>query len=187
MTNRFFLIASISVFIFGCQKEKKQDAFEITNNRIGFLTPEIQVSQLDSIFKNDSIINGSVGNKLLNVNEIIVHEKGGAKLLILEVKTASDPTSTIENIQVIDPRYKTLSGLSSGSIFKDIKDNYDISKINNTLSTAVIFVDSIQAYFTIDKKELSQEFRQTTDIKIKTSDIPDSAKIKHFWIRWDEN
>ena len=114
-------------------------------------------------------------------------KKEGAKLLVLEAKDESDPTSTIENIQVIDARYKTASGLSSGSTFKSIKDNYAISKINNTLSTAVIFVDSIQAYFTIDKKELPVTFQNSTDAKITVSDIPDTAKIKHFWISWSEH
>jgi hypothetical protein len=188
MIKKSFNIFLISLLIFSCQKEKKQNPFEITNNRIGVLTNKIQVKQLDSVFANDSIAKRTQGDQFLNnVNEIEVYEKGGAKLLVLEAQKESDPTSTIENIQIIDPRYKTSSGLSSGSIFKDIKDNYNISKINNTLSTAVIFVDSIQAYFTIDKKELSKKFQSTTDIEITVTDIPDSAKIKHFWISWDAN
>jgi len=55
------------------------------------------------------------------------------------------------------------------------------------LSAAVIFVDSIQASITIDKKELPSELKFNTDIKIKSSQIPDSAKIKHFLINWDSN
>ncbi len=188
MKSRIFQILIISVLFCGCQKEKKQSQFDIAINRIGFLTTEIKVNQLDSVFAKDSIVKSIMSKSSLGgSNEIEIYEKGGAKLLILEAKTPSDPTSTIENIQIIDPRYKTGSGLSSGSIFKNIKEHYTISKINNTLSTAVIFVDSIQAYFTVDKKELPKEFQHTTDIKIKASDIPDSAKIKHFWISWDHN
>ncbi|GAA4279274.1 hypothetical protein [Aquimarina mytili] len=186
MKSRIFQILLISVLLTGCQKEEKQSPFDISNNRIGFLTNEIKVSQLDSVFANDSIAKAITNkNSLSSSNEIEIYEKGGAKLLVLEVKNESDPSSTIENIQIIDPRYKTSSGLSSGGVFKNIKDHYTISKINNTLSTAVIFVDSIQAYFTIDKKELPKKFQNTTDAKIDVSDIPDSAKIKHFWISWD--
>jgi len=93
----------------------------------------------------------------------------------------------IESIQVIDPRYKTVSGLSVSGVFKDIKESYTITKINNTLSAAVIFVDSIQASITIDKKELPSELKFNTDTKIEASQIPDTAKIKHFLINWDEN
>ncbi|GGX21335.1 hypothetical protein [Aquimarina muelleri] len=178
----------VSLFIVSCQKEKQQNPFEITKNRIGLLTNEIKIKQLDSIFAKDSVVRIATNDKYLNnKNEIEVFEKGGAKLLILEPNNEGDSTSTIENIQIIDPRYKTASGLSSNSTFKDIKDHYEISKINNTLSTAVIFIDSIQAYFTIDKKELSKDFEFTTDKKIKVEDIPDSAKIKNFWIHWNSN
>ncbi|WP_109299878.1 hypothetical protein [Aquimarina sp. AU474] len=188
MTNNFFQILLISILFFSCQKEVEQDPFEISNNRVGLLTNEVKVHQLDSIFANDSIAKRVSGDQFLSAsNEIEIYEKGGEKLLVLEARKESDPTSTIGSIQILDPRYKTATGLSSNSIFKDVKDAYSISKINNTLSTAVVFVDSIQAYFTIDKKELPRDFQYTTDIKIEASHIPDSAKIKHFWISWNEN
>ncbi len=188
MIKRIFQILTISLVIFGCQNDKKQNPFEITTNRIGLLTNEIQVKELDSVFAKDSIAKRTPGDQSISyANEIEIYEKGGAKLLILETTKESDPTSIIKSIEIIDPRYKTSSGLSSNGVFKDIKDHYNISKINNTLSTAVIFVDSIQAYFTIDKKELPQKFRGTTDIEIKAADIPDSSKIKNFWISWNEN
>ncbi|AXT60756.1 hypothetical protein D1816_10480 [Aquimarina sp. AD10] len=186
MKSRIFQTALALVLILSCQKEKKQNPFEISINRIGLLTNEIPINKLDSIFANDSIAKSSPDNKLLGTtNEIEIYEKGGAKLLVLEPKKDTDVSSTIGNIQVIDPRYKTASGLSSNSTFKDIKEQYNVSKINNTLSTAVIFVDSLQAYFTIDKKELPEKFKFNTDSKIEISDIPDTARIKHFWLQWE--
>ncbi len=188
MKNRIFQMLLVAILIFSCQKEEKQNPFEISYNRIGLLTNEIKISQLDSVFANDSIARSTTQNQFLsNANEIEIYEKGGVKLLVLEAREESNTNATIENIQIIDSRYKTSLGLSSASVFKDIKDNYSISKINNTLSTAVIFVDSIQAYFTIDKKELPREFQFTTDIEIKATDIPDASKIKHFWISWNKN
>ena len=171
--------------LISCQKEEKQDPFKISTNRIGLLTNEIKVRQLDSVFANDSISKTRTGGQFLNnIKEIEVYEKGGTKLLILEAHDETDPNSKIASIQIIDPRYKTASGLSTESVFKDFTDHYTVSKINNTLSTVVVFVDSIQAYFTIDKKELPQKFQRSTDVKITVEDIPDTAKIKHFWIDW---
>ncbi|WP_103071146.1 hypothetical protein [Aquimarina sediminis] len=189
MTKTIFKIILVSLFIYSCQKEKKQDPFEITHNRIGNLTNETQIRELDSIFANDSIVKREADDQFLsNTNEIEIYEKGGAKLLVIEAKEDDKPTSTIKSIQVIDPRYKTISGLSPGGTFKDIKDNYRISKISNTLSAAVIFVESLRAYFTIDKKGLSRDLQLTdTGIKIKESDIPNVSKIKNFWITWDDN
>ncbi|WP_025742708.1 hypothetical protein [Aquimarina pacifica] len=186
MIKRISIILFVLISIYSCNKEVKQDPFEIGINEVGLLTHETRVRDLDSIFANDSIVKRIGEEQLISAsNEIEIYEKGGAKLLVLEAHEESDPSSTIENIQIIDPRYKTASGLSSTSVFKDIKEYYTISKINNTLSTAVIFVDSIQAYFTISKKELPAKFQTSTDAKITDTDIPDSAKIKHFWIHWD--
>lgn len=177
----------LGLSILSCQKNDKENAFLISPDKIGTLTYQTKVGQLDSIFKNDSIVNRSKNEKFLsNSNEIEVYEKGGAKLLILE-PASTDANATIKSIQIIDERFKTPAGLSPNGYFKDIKDNYTISKINNTLSAAVIFVDSIKAYLTIDKKELPAEFKFNTSTPIKASNIPDSAKIKNFWISWDKN
>ena len=183
------LILIVLVLLVSCTKDhKKQNPFEVSSNRIGVLDNTTQLYQLDSLYSNDSIVKASTNNKFLNPsNEIKIYEKGGRKLLILEPRNPEDSLSTIANIQIIDPRFKTASGLSCKSFFKDIKDHYKISKINNTLSAAVLFTDSIQAYFTISKKELPIEYRFNTDTKIEASKIPDSAKIKHFLVSWDEN
>ncbi len=186
MLQKILLLLIIFLTV-SCQKEEKQNPFEIKVNRIGQLTNTIQVRQLDSIYSNDSIVKSETnGGFSATSNQIEIYEKGGAKLLILEPKKEKDSTSTIENIQIIDSRYKTETGLSSNGTFKDIKDHYPISKINNTLSSVVLFVDNLHASITIDKKELSDDLRSNTDAKIEASQIPDSAKIKYFLIHWDD-
>ncbi|GAA4108239.1 hypothetical protein GCM10022393_04140 [Aquimarina addita] len=189
MPKKISYLLALVLSIISCQKgDKEHDSFEITSNRIGHLTNKVRLHQLDSVFANDSIVRKTASNELLSAtNEIEIYEKGGKKLLILEARSATDSSSTIENIEVIDHRYKTPSGLTPDGTFKDIKEHYTISKINNTLSAAVIFVDSIQAYITIDKKELPVALRTDTDIKIEATQIPDTAKIKHFLISWDED
>jgi len=180
-------ILLISLSVQSCQKkEKTQNPFGVATNRIGHLTHTTTLNQLDSIYANDSIVRNKANNtSLSNASEIEIYEKGGKKLLILEATQEDDATATIENIEIIDPRYKTIAGLSCNGVFKDIKDHYTISKINNTLSAAVIFIDSIHASLTIDKKELPDTFKFNTDIKIEATQIPDTAKIKHFLIHWD--
>lgn len=187
MIKKNIILVLLGFAIVSCQQNGKEDTFLITTNQIGILTNQTKVSQLDSIYKNDSIVKRSGNDKLISAsNEIEIYEKGGDRLLILEPSSAASD-ATIKSIQVIDNRYHTPEGLSSASVFKDIKDHYKISKINNTLSAAVIFVDSIQAYLTVDKKELPSEFKFNTSTPIKASNIPDSAKIKHFWISWDKH
>ena len=75
-------------------------------------------------------------------------------------------------------------GLNPESTFADIKNNYTISGIQNTLSNVVISVDDINGFFTIDKKELPSELRLDMNKKIDALNIPDTAKIKYFMIGW---
>ncbi|RZS91923.1 hypothetical protein EV197_3027 [Aquimarina brevivitae] len=168
-----------------CDDDKIDPKFEISSTQVGMLKKTTTVKQLDSIFKNDSMVKAEKGSRYLSSSkEITIYDKKGEKLLIMEPIEGENPDATIESVQIIDKRYQTASGISSDSYFKDIKDNYPISKIENTLSSAVVFVDSLNAYFTIDKKELPLLYRGNTDQKIEAQNIPDSAKVKHFWVSW---
>ncbi len=171
------------VFIIGCNRES--DPFLIDNTRVGQLTKEIRINQLDSIFHNDSIVRNISGNEFLNSrNNIEIYDKDGSPLLILEPVQQFDTTSTIGYIQILDPRYETLKGLNINSNFGDVVEQYRISRIENTLNSAVIFIDELNLYLTIDKRELPSSLRYDTDTRITASQIPDNAKIKYFMISW---
>ena len=177
-------IAILCIFFTSCEKE--QDPFLITATNIGKLTKDIKVSQLDSIYSQDSIVNNITGDEFINGGaEIDIYEKGGTYLLHLAPSEEFDSTSTIANIRVIDDRYKTEKGLTVKSTFKDIQEFYPISRIENTLSSAVIFIDEINAYVTIDEKQLPSKLQFDTSTKIEASQIPDNAVIKQFWVGWE--
>lgn len=185
MQKNFLFISLIACSLFlSCEKE--QDPFLISANSVGSLTRDIKINELDSIFASDSIVKQvSDGELYRKSNEIEVFDKSGKKLLLLEPVQAFDSTSTVGFIQVMDPRYKTAKGLGKESTFKDIVENYTISRIENTLRAAVIFIDDLNVYVTIDKKQLPVELRYDTQTRIQASQIPDDAKIKYFMIDWD--
>lgn len=185
MKNYVLLILVISLGVLSCSKDEN-NPYLITASQVGPLKKDIRINQLDSIFKEDSIVMQS-GNiqQLRNTNEVKIFDKDGASLLVLEPHQEFDSTSTIGYIRIIDPRYKTKAGITVDSRFKDILENYSISRIENTINSAVIFVDELNAYFTIDKKELPSNLRYDTDIAIKASQIPDNAKFKYFMIYWN--
>ena len=84
----------------------------------------------------------------------------------------------------MDKRYKTKKGLDKICDFSCISKNYNISSIQNTLRNLIISVDEINAYFTIDKKELPENLRYDMTTKIEAVSIPKKAKIKDFFIQW---
>lgn len=182
---KIFFPLFLSFFLFvSCNNE--QDPYRIAQNRVGLLTNEAEVRDLDSIFANDSVVKQlNQGQFSRNSNEIKVYDTDGTLLLLLEPIQAFDSTSTIGYIRVMDPRFETAKGLNSQSTFSDIVENYTISRIENTLRAAVVFIDELNLYITIDKKELPAELRYNTQTRIQASQIPDDASFKYFMINWD--
>lgn len=181
--KKFSLLSLICLSLFACGND--DSPYLIDTNRVGPLTKEIKISELDSVFKNDSLVRNTSENRQLNTpNNIEVFDKDGTPLLILEPIQQFDSTSTVGYIQVLDPRFETAKGLSTESTFGDVVKHYSISRIENTLNSAVIFIDELNLYLTIDKKELPSTLRYDTDTRITASQIPDNAKIKYFMISW---
>ena len=176
------LVISCSFFA-SCKNE--QDPFIISKQHVGYLTDSTQVKDLKLVFPNDSIVkriggDGFMGNK----NEIEIYDSTGKKLLVLEPKYTLDSTSVIETVKIFDERYKTDKNISIRSTFKDIVENYKLSRIDNLITSVVVSVNSLNASFTIDKKELPSNLRVDMDLKIEAAQIPDDAKIKYFFIIW---
>ena len=169
-----------------CEKEKlKTDPFLISNKSIGLLTDATQVRELKSVFSNDSITKYIGGDEFTgNINDFEVFEKNGKLLLALTPKEDLDSTSTIKLVRIVDPRYKTIKGINASSTFKDFKNNYNISNIQNTLRDLIISINDINVYFTIDKNQLPLSIRTDMNLKITADQIPDEVKIRSFFLQW---
>ncbi|OBQ55967.1 hypothetical protein JJL45_05900 [Tamlana sp. s12] len=183
---RKLLLGGIALTLLLSSCSKTQNPFEISKQHIGLLTDSTQVKDLNSVFPNDSIVKFIAGDEFLgNIDNIEIFEKGGKKLLKLTPKFALDSTSVISSVQVIDPRYKTDKNISSISTFKDIHSQYKISKISNLINSVLITVNEINAGFTIDKAELPSNLRFDMNLKFEPTHIPDNAKVKYFFLNWD--
>jgi len=177
------LLLSLVTMFSSCNT--KIDKFLMSHHNVGELTDSTQVKDLEAVFINDSIVKNIAGDEFLGrINDIEIFEKGGKRLLVLTPTEALDSTSTIRTIKIIDDRFKTLKGLTIKSTFGDIKTNYTISSIQNTLKNIVIFTSDSNFFFTIDKNELPSELRYDMSKKIEAVQIPDQSKIKYFMIGW---
>ena len=180
--KKMILIAVMATMIVQC---KKEDGNTIAKGQLGMLTSATQVNELSDLFKTDSLVANLGEGDFANAeyDEYLVYEKGGDHLLTLIPKEQHDSTSTIESIQIYDKRYKTLKGLNLNSTFKDIIDNYTVNKVESTFSSAVLFIDELNATVAIDKKDIGiQEFGLE---KVQLEQIPDMAKIKYFTLWFD--
>jgi hypothetical protein len=183
MKNYLFIGLLLGLFV-AC--ETKTDRFAITKNSIGMLTDSTKVNALKVVFKNDSISKYIGGDEFTgSTNTISIYEKGTGKLLLeLDPNYSLDSLSTIRTVRVMDERFKNKDGLNTLSTFGDINSKYTISSIQNTLRSLIISVDEINAYFTLSKMELAEEMRYDMTQKIEAISIPETAKIKDFYIQW---
>ncbi|MBA6153776.1 hypothetical protein [Gelidibacter maritimus] len=184
MQKPFIFIVIISFILTSCGKE--QDPFLIKKQNIGNLTDSTQVKDLHMVFDKDSVANYIGRDEFTrNIDNIEIFDRDGVALLSISPQRRADSTSVINNIRILDPRYKTEKGISTQSTFKDIQDAYEISKIDNLINSISVSVNEINASFTIDKKELPSNLRFDRSISIEASQIPDNAKIKYFFIHWN--
>lgn len=185
MRNSILGLIALTLLFSSCKKE--QNPFEISKNHIGFLTDSTQIKDLKTVFNNDSIVKFISGDEFTGIkNNIEIFEKGGKKLLVLTPKQTLDSTSVVESIQIIDPRYKTVKNITTLSTFKDISNTYKVSKISNLINSVLISVNELNASFAIDKKELPANLRFDMNLNIEPTHIPDNAKIKYFFINWND-
>jgi len=184
MIKKIAFIVFATLLFVQCAEDK--DPYLISNTSVGNLTIGMKIKQVDSIFANDSIVRlNPRQNESSTIGEVEIYEKGGKKLMLISPRDYYDPEALIANFQFYDARYKTTKGLNSRSTFKYIKDNYEITNIETTLSTVVVFLKDSGFFINIDKKELPENLRYNPNFVIEAVNIPDEAKIKYFMLSWD--
>ena len=167
-----------------CTQEK--DPFLIENGSVGLLTKDTRVSQLDSIFALDSLVKNTPGQQQFIGGDIEIYDKAGSLLMVLSPAVIGADSSKIKNIQIKDSRFTTAKGLNAASTFKQIKDNYTVNNILNSMSSVIVSITDSDAYVIIDKKQLPESLRYTTNA-IEATQIPDAATFKFFMVEWDQS
>jgi hypothetical protein len=173
------LVIVFSLLIISCNKSND---FKIEKGKVGKITETTKITDLQNIFKNDSIVKnlseGALGdNYFQDDDEYLIFEKGGNLLLTVIPKEQLDSTSTIKSIEIHDIRFKTKNGISLSSNFSEINAT-NILRPESTLQSVTLFLDELNATITIDKDELG--IKDFITQKISLEQIPDLAKIKSF-------
>lgn len=167
--------------------DKNEPDYFIEKGKIAGLTKAIKVHQLDSVFPNDSIVKHTREDDFYGstAQQIKLYDKTSKTLkLLLTPSAAFDSLATIEQVEVLDTIYKTRSGLGLGSPFGIVKKNYKISGIENTLNNAVVRLDTLDMFFTIDKSHLPSNIKFDSGASIDAMQIPDDAPIKNIYLGW---
>lgn len=185
--QKTIIIAFVLIGFISCSDSKKNNTL-LDKNQVGLVNSTTQLFEIEALFENDSVVIMDLEDRFrTSVQDVEIYNKEGDKLMVLEPRKAKDSTTTFKQIQVVSPTFKTEKGLGPKSTFKDIYENYEIGKIQNTFMSVLISIEGIDAFVTINKKQLPEELRTGSDIEIKASQIPDEAKIEHFWMNFTED
>jgi hypothetical protein len=185
IVKKVTLVFIVSLFFIQCTKENQ---YLIEKGKVGHLDKETSIQDLASIFEKDSIVShlsSAINENEQNLfsvanDEYIVYSKRGKKLLEIAPAELNDSLSKIKSVQIYDPHFKTEKGISVLSTFKDINENYLVSNVETTLTSATLFIDELNATIAIDKKELG--INRFSRDEVSLDQIPDIAKIKYFTI-----
>lgn len=176
------LISLSAIVLVSCNTTDKK--YLITNNQVGILTKDTQVSKLDSLYAQDSLVRTALSTELRYASDqrFLVFEKGNnaKQLLELTPNHLANQEQIIENVQVLDPRFVTEKGISIKSTFADIKKVYNDFDIQASLSSIIVSPKESSLYFVFDKSDLMAKNSNEYTI----DDIPDTATIKRLMISW---
>ncbi|AOW19286.1 hypothetical protein [Urechidicola croceus] len=189
--NTYFKTISvilISILFAQCSRENQ---FLIEKNRVGKISKENKILEIDAIFAKDSIVKrlseGDLGGReskfIQDNDEYLIYSKDGKHLLTIVPTKQHDSTSTIKYVEVMDNRFKTEKGLSLISPFKEINTNYIINKVETSLTSATLYIDELNATLALDKNDIGVNTFSNKEITVEQ--IPDLAKIKYLTVWFD--
>ncbi|WP_152287303.1 hypothetical protein [Flavicella marina] len=166
------------------------DAYTISKNRVGLVTNETTVEEVDALFENDSIVKnlsegvlGYKGSYTQADDYYYIYSKEGKHLLTLTPKEPLDSLSTFKVIEIHDELYTTEEGIGLGSTFEEINLLTNISKTESTFTKVVLYLDALNATMTLDKLDLGITTIQTNDVQLEQ--IPNLVKPTSFVVWFD--
>lgn len=180
---RYLLSLIILALFMSCSSE---NPFLIEKNKVGLLTNELFISEIEEVLENHDIKGLNQDPKKPYISgDIEVFNEEGELVLVIE-STSRNDDAKIKSIRILGDQYKTKNGLSLQSTFEVIEKNYTISSIQSTISEIIVSIEEVDAFVTIRKTELPSELQFEMEEKVKPTQIPSDAKLKGFWVNFEQ-
>lgn len=183
-------ILSIAIVVLLAACSNNKDQFLIGKNKVGYLSSKTTVGEIESIFKNDSVVShlsegvlGYRGSYSSEDDKYLIYSKKGEHLLTITPKDALDSLSTIGFIEVFNKAYVTEKGIGLSSTFEEINLLTRINKVEATFTKATLYLDEFNATMTLDKKDLG--LKSYTNTEIQLEQIPGLIKPKTLIVWFD--
>jgi len=178
MIKKIVLRCVLCLLVVSCTKQNTLIAL----NRVGDITNNTTLKQLESIFKNNKVVDRlktpsfKVDNLYVSTDDTyLVCNEDDKILLAITPVNALDVNSTIKSITVFDHEFKTKGGVNVLSSFAELQMHHSIEKLEASFSSVTVFVKDINTTFTMDKKDIGlDDFKLGTIIE---SQIPENTRF----------
>ena len=161
------------------------DNFHISENRVGIFSKGMTISDVYNTIPKEQIKKkvgyGEFADDTYDDYEI--YDSNGKKILILTPKQSGNINSKINQISILDKRFKTTEKIGLNSTFGDLVKYYSIDKILPDMEHIILYVNHINAWFSIKKTELHEGWWNGK--RIDKSKIPNNAKFDGISIWWE--
>ena len=159
----------------------------VTKNSIGDITSEMT---LEDIFKRVPAAQielkeeqGEFADDKYDVYTI--YTRYFEPLFSISPKKRADMKQRVNRVIVLNPLFHTAQDITTVSTFGDIKQAYSITRIEPDKKDIVVVVDDLRASFSIPKSKLPATWWDEKTKTINSSQIPSSAPIRNFVLRWE--
>ena len=177
----------LSILLTSCNTNSE---FLIEKNRVGPLTNETEIQDLAAIFSSDSLVahlsEGAIGYggaMMESEDEYLVYSKDGEHLITVVAENPLDSTSLIDRVEIISEAYQTNSNVGIGSTFDQVNLNVQIDRVEKGLTSAILYVDELNATLVIDQKELGMNSLRPGKMLLER--IPGDSKFRSFTVWFD--
>ncbi len=173
------IVLGLAVFLLLVQCAEESTV--IKKKQLGKISNSTSIEELDKIFKNDSVQKLPEGEPL--VREYKVFDASGSPSLIFVTRVENDSLKALEHVKIYSPAYATEKGISTASTFEDVRGQYSIDDIEPSFSSAILFIDELNATISLDKRDLNIDEFDMRDIS--EDQIPDQSSILYITL-WFE-
>ncbi|GEM_PF-3029505 len=181
---RYLLGFIVLTLFLSCSTE---NPYLIEKNRVGLLTNEILISEIEGLLENHEVKGLNTNNTKAKYipGDVELFDEEGELILLIE-PTSKNDDAKIKSIKVLSEKFATKQGLNTASTFEVIEKNYTISSIQSTITEIIVSIEELDAFVTIKKTQLPSELQFEMEEEVKATQIPSEAKLKGFWINFEQ-
>lgn len=166
--------------------EYKFENFQVTELAVGPIKKGMTVQDVLDLLPEKQI------NKVLGNGEFLgdeyddyeIHDEFGKHVLTITPREKDNLKELIVRVAIVDQRFTTTLNVGLDTSYGMIHKMYPNLTVTPDIGSVVISLDDINAWMSIDKKQLPDDWWDEKNKRVNLHKIPLNAKIQSFGVEW---